>query len=188
MESFRWLAITFSMILGLGVTRVLSGVVAVLRSRRHATIDWIPLAWAAAIFVLQLQFWWGLIELAGVERAWALTDFLLVLGVPLTLFASAAFVLPTAELAPDESLADTFEHNRPFALACLSLYALLALLADRALFGLDGFQMADVYLGLEIVVPLVVLRPVPRAAMAGATLFYLALVLWSSWALSPKVY
>ena len=188
MESFRWLAITFSMILGLGVTRVLSGVVAVLRSRRHATIDWIPLAWAASIFVLQLQFWWALIELANVERSWRLGDFLLLLGVPLALFAAAAFLLPSSELAPEESLAESFEHNRPFALGCLSLYAVLALLVDRALFGMDGFQLAHVYLVLEVAVPLVVLRPVPRPAMAGATLFYLALVAWSSWALSPKVY
>ena len=70
MDSFRWIAVALSMILGLGVTRLLSAFVAVFRSRKHSKLDWIPLAWAGCIFLWQLQFWWAIIELPGLIRVW----------------------------------------------------------------------------------------------------------------------
>jgi len=45
MDSFRWVAVVLSIILGLGVTRLLSSAVEVFRSRNQAHLDWVPLAW-----------------------------------------------------------------------------------------------------------------------------------------------
>ncbi|MBY0399717.1 hypothetical protein K2X89_05440, partial [Myxococcota bacterium] len=130
MDSFRWISVAFSMILGLGVTRVLSGAILVFRSRRRATLDWIPLAWAFAVFVLQLQFWWAVIELARVERVWSLFDFLSMIAIPLLLFAAAALVLPAEELDPGERLEEEFERDGRFGVLCLSVYAAAALFVD----------------------------------------------------------
>lgn len=72
MESFRWIAVVLSMILGLGVARLLSSGVEVFRSRSNGKFDWVPLLWAGCIFLWQLQFWWGIIELPGLIQAWTI--------------------------------------------------------------------------------------------------------------------
>lgn len=188
MDSFRWLSVAFSMILGLGVTRVLSGTILVFRSRHRALLDWIPLVWAGAIFVLQLQFWWALIELAGVDRVWTRGEFLALVAIPLLLFAAAALVLPHDELEAGERLRDVFERDGRFGLLCLSGYAALAAFVDWKLFGLRGFSSADAYLAGEFVLPILCLFSRSRRFEAGTSLAYLALVFWSSWRLSPAAY
>jgi hypothetical protein len=188
LDSFRWIAVTLAMVLGLGVTRVLSGVVAVFKSRSHAELDWIPLIWAASIFVLQIQFWWAVIELPTLVETWTLNAFLLLLAIPLVLFLAAALVLPSGELDPGESLRDQFGRDGRWGLICLSAYAVLAFAVDIALFDFSMIEPMDAALAMEFVLPLVFLRSRPRRLRAAVTVVYLLIVLVSSWYASPKFY
>jgi hypothetical protein len=95
MDSFRWIAVVLSMILGLGVTRLLSSAVEVFRSRHQAKMDWVPFVWAGCIFIWQLQFWWGIIELPSLVKAWSVGSFLVLVSLTLLLFVSAGLVLHT---------------------------------------------------------------------------------------------
>ena len=104
MDSFRWIAVALSMILGLGITRLLASFVAVFRSRNRSRLDWIPLAWAFCIFIFHLQFWWAINELPGLVHIWTLSTFLALVGLTLLLFISAALILPYDELEEEESL------------------------------------------------------------------------------------
>ena len=93
-DSFRWISVLLSMVLGLGITRLLSSAVAVFRSRGYARLEWVPIAWAASIFIWQIQYWWAVIELAGMHETWLLVEFLALLGLALLLFVTAALILP----------------------------------------------------------------------------------------------
>jgi hypothetical protein len=189
MDTFRWVAVGLSMILGLGVTRLLTSAVSVIRSRHHAEVHWMPLVWATSIFVLQLQFWWGVIELAQTVEVWTLEAFLLLLAIPLLLFVAAAMVLPIRELDRGESLLAEFTRDGRWGLACLAAYALLAAIADYVLFDLWEPTGADLLLAIEFVLPLVVLVIPRHPKLAGTmTVSYLLLVTWSSWTLSPRAY
>lgn len=188
MDAFRWISVAFSMILGLGVTRILSGSILVFRSRRRATLDWIPLAWAFATFVLQLQFWWAVIELARVERVWSLFDFLTMIAIPLELFVAAALVLPAEELDAGERLGDEFERDGRFGVLCLSAYAATALFADWRIFGTSLASTATAVLAAELLLPLVIVVHTGRGARATATALYVLLVLFGSAILSPSAY
>jgi len=189
MDTFRWVAVGLSMILGLGVTRLLTSAVTVFRSRHHAEIHWIPFVWAASIFVLQVQFWWAVIELAQLIEVWTLTGFLLLLSIPLLLFAAAAMILPLKELGAGESLLSEFHRDGRWGLSCLAAYAALAAIIDFYLFDVWDPTSADLYLAGEFVLPLAfLLTPRHRRWGATMTIGYLALVLWSSWELSPKAY
>lgn len=188
MESFRWISVAFSMILGLGVTRVLSGSILVFRSRHRAELDWVPFAWAMAIFVLQLQFWWAMIELAEVERRWSRLDFLNVIAIPLSLYAAAALVLPHQELEAGERLRDGFERDGRLGLMCLAGYAVFAFIADRRLFGVSNPSSIDGFLALELLLPLAAVVSRSRRVEIVSTAVYLMIVLWASWDLSPAVY
>jgi hypothetical protein len=188
MDTFRWIGVTFSMILGLGITRVLAGGVAVFRSRRHARIYWLPLAWGAAIFVLQIQFWWAILELPRLVPSWGIVEFLLLLGVPVSLFVAAAMVLPPNDLQPGEDLAELFDRDGRWGVVCLSIYAALAFSVDWVLFHEALGAPSMWFLIGEFVLPLTLVPRAMARARPAITLIYLGLVLWSSWVLSPKEY
>lgn len=188
MDAFRWIAISLAMVLGLGVTRVLSSSIAAFRSRTHATLDWIPLLWAAAIFVLQIQFWWAAIELPNLVHTWTLTSFLTLLGIPLALFTASAMVLPPYELEPGASLGALFERDGRWALLSLCAYSLLALAIDMQMFHTQLLSWSVALLVAEVVLPLLFLLSTTRMLKALTTVAYFVLVLATSWYVSPKAY
>ena len=120
MNTFRWISVALSLILGFGVTRLLSAGVAMFRSRTVAKLDWIPLVWAACIFFWQIQFWWAVIELPLLITTWDIREFMMLLGLALLMFLSAALVLPASELSEGEKLYDSFTRDGHWALPCLS--------------------------------------------------------------------
>lgn len=188
MDTFRWITVTLAMLLGLGVTQLLSGAIAVFRSRAQARIDWVPLVWAAAIFVLQIQFWWAIIELAQLIDHWTLPHFLLLLGIPLLLFAAAALVLPPRELPSGADLAELFRRDGRWGLVCLSGYAGLALLVDHLLYASPWLSLGSALLLIEFALPVAFLLGPNRRTREALTVAYLLVVLFSSWTLSPKAY
>jgi hypothetical protein len=115
--------------------------------RHHATLDWVPLLWAASIFVL-----------------------------------------PAAELEQGERLSDAFWRDGRWGLTCLSGYAVLAMLVDVTLFAEPAMSRTTLYLTAGAALPLLFLVRPARRVRAGPTAGYFALVLWTSWDLSPKAY
>ena len=137
LSPFRWIAVTLSLILGFGVTRLLSAAVAMFRSRSDAHLDWIPLVWAGCIFLWQIQFWWAVIELPSLIQVWYVGQYLILPGLGLLLFVPAARVLPSSELAAGERLSESFERDGHWALPCLSTYFLVAFFADWHFWGVS---------------------------------------------------
>lgn len=188
MDSFRWIAVALSMILGLGITRLLASFVAAFRSRRHSSLDWIPLVWAFCIFIFQLQFWWAIMELPSLVQVWTLGSFLSLVGLTLLLFISAALILPPDELQEQETLQAEFQADGRWALIALSMYFVLALFVDWLLWDMTpGTHGTSTLLPL-IVLPLLFLLCHSRRAQVVVTLAYLALGVWSSLSMSPAYY
>ncbi|MDX2197446.1 MAG: hypothetical protein SF069_00570 [Phycisphaerae bacterium] len=188
MDSFRWITTVLSMILGLGVTRLLSSVIAMFRSRAHSRLDWIPLVWAGCIFVWQLQFWWAIIELPGLVKVWTLGYFLTLVTLTLLLFVAAALVLPPGELAGHESMTAAFERDGRWSLVALSGYFVLALVADWVFWGVTPFSVWGALLALLIGLPPAYLAMKTRAAQATITILYVPLSIGAAIALSPAKY
>jgi len=187
-NSFRWIWIAPSIILGLGLTRLLSAVVAAFRSRGHATLDWVPFGWAGCIFVWQVQYLWAVIELPNLVQTWTLLEFLMLLGLSLLLFVAAALVLPPTELAPGESLTESFRRDGRWALLCLSGWACNAIVVNWYLFDIALLSHPTALLTVEAALPLAFLAIPSRRAREGITLLGVATTLWVAWALSPKSY
>ena len=188
MDSFRWIAVALSMILGLGVTRLLSAVVAVFRSRHHAQLDWVPLVWTGCIFLWQLQYWWAIIELPGLIKAWTLRSFLMLVSLTLLLFVSAALVLPPSELGEEVSLRTSFERDGRWALVSLSTYFGLALVTDWLLWSLSPFSLSGAMLVLLILLPLGFVWSRSRPVQEAITILYVPLSIWAALELSPASY
>ena len=99
-DAFEFISVALSFVLGLGLTRLLLAAVNVFRSRRRLKFDWIPLTWAAVIFLFQIQYWWAIFELSGLVENWTLLQFVTLLVMAMLLFVAGALVLPTAEISP----------------------------------------------------------------------------------------
>jgi hypothetical protein len=188
MDSFRWIAVVLSIILGLGVTRLLSSVVEVFRSRNQAHLDWIPLVWAGCIFLWQIQFWWGIIELPALIGEWTIGSFLTLVSLTLLLFISAGLVLPPSKLEKNESLRESFERDGRWALVALSVYFVGALFTDWLLWNVSPVSLWGAFLIVLTLLPLLFIWSRSRRVQAAITLVYVPLSIWAALALSRASY
>lgn len=111
MTTFEYLAVLFSVVIGLAVAQTLRGVLRIVQHRRTMRIYWPTLVWTAAVLQWTIFFWWfsawGLAQL----EVWRLTTLLFTLA-----YASALFFL-LGLLHPDDAGASFdmqahFEDNR----------------------------------------------------------------------------
>ena len=70
MSGFEIITITFSFILGLGVTQILRSVAYVAREKEQYRLHWIPLSMAAVVLLFQVQFWFALVVVDSFLDQW----------------------------------------------------------------------------------------------------------------------
>ena len=127
MDSFSYLSVFISLILGLGVTHLLTGVATLIRSRRELRLWWPTPLWMATTFLIQVQTWWALFTLRTIEH-WSFAAFLIVLLQPVAIFMMAALIVPRTLSGETADLKD--EYFREFRWFFSAL--LLALIASLA--------------------------------------------------------
>ncbi|MES2713481.1 MAG: hypothetical protein V4653_18025 [Pseudomonadota bacterium] len=130
MDVFHWIIVPVSTVLGLTITRVLTGYVAAFKARGRLTFDWLPIVFAAAILGESFQFWWALLELSAL-RNWSLASFTLLLAMAMALFSAAALIVPSET---DDNMWTGFERDGRWALAALAGFHLLALIVNGWLY------------------------------------------------------
>lgn len=135
MGSFTWIATILSMVLGLGVARLLTDFINAVRARHASRVSWVPLAWAGCIFLAQVQFWWAFGALASVHPAWTFAEFLGLVSFVMLLFASGAQLLPSTDPERDQGLRTFFARRGRWALVTLSVYLACSVLVNVAYFG-----------------------------------------------------
>jgi hypothetical protein len=104
---FDYLSVLLSIILGLGITQLLTGVGRLIQARGRVRVYWPTLVWVGVLLVIHVQTWWTTFELRGREE-WNFFVFLVVLLQPIGLYLLSALVLPDfGETGnPDEELVD----------------------------------------------------------------------------------
>lgn len=188
MDSFQWITVTVSIVLGLGITGTLSGMVALFRARGTVRFDWIPVTWAGCIFLWQLQYWWAVIELSSLIRTWTILEFAVLLLLVVLLYVASALVLPAQPTDRDGDMAASFEHDGRWALIFISAYFAVALFANCYLWKSRAFTYAQALDAALIALPLLYLRTQPRRGRVFVTLLYVAVSLIAAWLNSPKSY
>lgn len=93
MAPFAYLAVLVSLVLALGLTRVLRGVGQVIQYRDRIESHWLHLLWTAILFVFHVQFWWSLYGLRTVET-WTFVRFVVVLVPPAVLYLMTVVHFP----------------------------------------------------------------------------------------------
>lgn len=172
MSNFPIVATVLSMILGLSVTRLLLGALTVFRIRRVAAPDWVALVWAVMLFMTQLQFWWAVNALSAVKQTFSFLEFLLLVMLTLSLFVTAALLLPSRSEDEQHGLRVYFEQDGRYALLSLSTYLCLGLIVNVTLFEASPVALWGLLDVIMIVLPIGAFLARSRKAYAGITLIY----------------
>lgn len=93
MDTYNYLSVLVSIILGLGITNLLSGFAGLVRERARVRMYSPVPIWMATLFFAHIQMWWAMFDLANVAD-WTFAKFLSVLLQPVALFLTSAFILP----------------------------------------------------------------------------------------------
>ena len=93
MDAFSYLSVLLSIVLGLGVTQVLTGFGRVIEARSRVRAYGPALIWAGVILLVHVQTWWVMFGLRA-HQGWTFGAFLMVLLQPAVLYLLSALVLP----------------------------------------------------------------------------------------------
>jgi hypothetical protein len=100
MDPFSYLSVLISIILALGMTRVLAGVGEMLQAHARRRIYWVHAVWVVNLFVYLVVAWWIFYRWRN-QQPWTFLLFVFVLISPTILYLASIVLFPP-ESALDE--------------------------------------------------------------------------------------
>jgi hypothetical protein len=97
MSPFEYVIVLISIILGLGITTILTGIAELIKHTTPVKLFAPYIIWIALIFLLHFQDWWLSYQLMAVKE-WSLQFFLMIVLYPINLYILAHLLFP-ADLA-----------------------------------------------------------------------------------------
>jgi len=95
MSSFEFVAVLFSVIIGLAISHLLAAVSDLVESSKRVKLYWITSIWIITVLIWDIFSWWGLWELQSLEF-WNYPSFFLVVVNLSGLYLMTTLVLPQA--------------------------------------------------------------------------------------------
>src|SRR6478735_4522313 len=134
---FDYLAVLISVVLGLAVTHVLTGISGAINRRHHVRLDWVQLFWAVNVLAYVLAVWWGMYWWKHLA-VWSVQEFVFLTTYAIVLFLMASALFP-AEVGSSDPEQATFARNRSWFFGLL-LAAHLADIPETAAKQFDGLR------------------------------------------------
>lgn len=113
MTPFEHLAVLISLILGLGITHLLTAVHHLVVARARVRHYWLTWLWVVLTFVVQVEWWWASFGLRE-HTTWNFFYFLFILLSPVALYLATTFVLPTIEPGAQYDLRAYYYRSAPW--------------------------------------------------------------------------
>src|SRR5205823_2969736 len=138
MDPFSYLSVLISIVLALGMTRVLAGVGDMLQARSRRRIYWVHAVWIVNLFLYLVVAWWIFYRWRN-QQTWTFFLFVFVLISPTILYLASMLLFPR-EGGIDESI-DYKTHYYANHRAFFALFSLLTPvdIVDTLLKGIPHF-------------------------------------------------
>ncbi|MGN6767792.1 MAG: hypothetical protein ACTHJY_21820 [Rhizobiaceae bacterium] len=158
-EIFPHVRIVMGMVVGLGMTRLLSGVARIVQHPRRTPVYAVHLGWTLSVLLMLVHFWWWEFGLYHIGN-WTFGIYLFLISYSILLFQLCAFLFP-------ESMADYSGYEDYFLSKRIWFFGILAstYFFDYADTMLKGRQHLESF-GTEYLVRLPVFVALCLAAMA----------------------
>ncbi|MBN9549566.1 MAG: hypothetical protein J0H31_12000, partial [Alphaproteobacteria bacterium] len=92
-DIFPHIRIIMGMVIGLGVTRLLSGTARIVQHPRQYRLYTVHIAWVASVLLMLVHFWWWEFGLYAIEN-WTFGKYLFIIVYAITLFLLCALLFP----------------------------------------------------------------------------------------------
>ena len=175
MSLFEFLMVFVSIIVGLGVAEILTGVARQIRWRKSIVGYWVHSCGVALIFLALLQNWWELWELRNMPE-WIFSGLVLMLIAPASLYLIAHLIFPE----PIEN--SDFKDHYFGAMRSIWWLAILTVVASTLFrplaFGSDLLTMDNAVSGFMLIGFLALATSRSSALHAVLVPFFLLLLLW----------
>jgi hypothetical protein len=93
MSPFEYVIVLISIILGMGITQLISGLASIILRWENIKIYWPHTIIILLVFVLHIQDWWATYELNSFQH-WRLPTFLFIILYPVNLYILARILFP----------------------------------------------------------------------------------------------
>lgn len=94
-SAFEYVTVLISIILGLGITQILTGIANLLQKIEKVKFYWPHILWILFVLILHIQEWWVTYELKSYQP-WRLPTFLFIMLYPINLFVLARMLFPSS--------------------------------------------------------------------------------------------
>jgi hypothetical protein len=138
MSAFEYLSVLISIVLALGMTRVLGGVGEMLQARSRRRIYWVHVIWIVNLFLYLVVAWWIFYRWRN-QQTWPFFLFVFVLISPTILYLASLLLFPRegdVDLAVDYKTHYYANHRAFFAI--FSMFTVVDI-ADTLLKGIPHF-------------------------------------------------
>jgi hypothetical protein len=135
MTPFEYITVLVSIILGLGVTQIVTGVAHFLHSGNKVKIYWPHLLWIIMIFFFHIQEWWVFYEYKSFT-AWQMHTFIFVILYPIGLFIQARLLFPFDNFDEVTDLKKFYYENYRIYYGSIGVQAILSIIDNMWLRGM----------------------------------------------------
>jgi hypothetical protein len=141
MTPFEYVSVLISIILGLGIAVLLTGLADIIRNYHTVKVYWPYLVWILIVFILHIQEWWISYSLRS-EMEWTLPHFLFIITYPIVLFILAHLLFPQKWTKKGVDLKVFYFNNFPKYFGAALLLLVLSILQNHFLL---NYLLADQY-------------------------------------------
>ena len=110
MDKVSLLLTLYSIVAGLGISRLVQGVTAMIQVRSNLRFYWIHTAWIMIIFMAHIVSWFALMRFATGAH-WTVFNAMLALFMPIVLYVVSDLVVPPLGDGQHTDLREYFFHN-----------------------------------------------------------------------------
>ncbi len=133
-DSFDFLMVLYSIIVGIGMSQILMAVGRILQAEKTIQPYWIHSAWVLLVFLLHIFVWFNAWEYSRIQT-WNFSQFLSFLAVPTLLFITSVLTFPDIYQEKEYDLRDYYYASFGW------LHALLAVLI--VIVSINEFMLLD---------------------------------------------
>lgn len=94
MSTFEFVTVLMSIVVGLGIARLLSGFAALIEVRKTVRMDWVTILWAINVLGYHTLFWWIVVNNWRSLEEWSFTEFGALFVYGIFVFFCASLILP----------------------------------------------------------------------------------------------
>ncbi|MER9772990.1 hypothetical protein [Mesorhizobium sp. M0220] len=181
-DIFPHIRIVLGMVIGLGVTRLLSGLARIVQHPGQYRLYPVHLAWVASVLLMLVHFWWWEFGLFQIEN-WTFGKYLFIIFYAVTLFLLCALLFPDSML-DYTSYEDFFYSRRAWFFGLLAATYLLDVIDTLlkgpehfAHFGIEYLIRTPVFVVLCVIAILLRDRRFHIAFVAGALVYQISFIL-----------